>query len=131
MHHPVSHRLTDARWSLDASTVPDQANRDRVEFLTNVFVWYNQRMAELIAELKATEDFAGGNLLDHTVIPYVTEVAESTHTRFPIPALVFGGRALGMKGGQYLNLESERRPHNDLWLASGSPHRRYEQTASA
>ena len=30
--------------------------------------------------------------------------------------LVFGGKSLGMKGGQFLNFESNRRPQVDVWL---------------
>ena len=29
--------------------------------------------------------------------------------------MIFGGSALGMKGGQFQNLQS--RPHNDLWIS--------------
>ena len=31
--------------------------------------------------------------------------------------MIFGGRALGMQGGQYQNFESAQRPHNDVWLS--------------
>ena len=37
--------------------------------------------------------------------------------RSPLPTLLFGGRALGMQGGQYLNFEKGLRPHNDVWLS--------------
>ncbi len=30
--------------------------------------------------------------------------------------MIFGGKSLGMQGGQYVNLEAAKRPHNDLWL---------------
>jgi hypothetical protein len=54
-------------------------------------------------------------MLDYTVIPMVTEVAEAGHTRSPMPGLIFGGKALGMIGGQFQDF-SQNRSHNDLWL---------------
>jgi hypothetical protein len=78
--------------------------------------WYNTETAALLAELKAATDTYGGNLLDHTIVPHVTEVAEASHTRSPLPALIFGGRALGMRGGQFQNF-SQNRNHNALWVS--------------
>jgi len=45
----------------------------------------------------------------------MTEVAEASHTRSPLPALIFGGKALGMKGGQFQNLSNKN--HNCLWVS--------------
>ena len=55
-------------------------------------------------------------LSDHdAIIPFVTEVAESAHTRGPKPAMIFGGKALGMQGGQFQNFSSTR-PQQDLFV---------------
>jgi hypothetical protein len=115
MFHPLSHRITDRQWSLDATTVPatQEAN---VEFVTQCYIWYNKRMAQLLSQFKQATDAMGNSLLDYTIIPYVTEVAESAHSRSPMPAMIFGGKALGMLGGQWVDLESRPRSHNDLWL---------------
>ena len=78
-------------------------HQDVVNFLANVQTWYNQKMADILIDWKATTDVYGGNLLANTIIPYVTEVAETTHSWNPLPAFIFGGSALGMKGGQFLN----------------------------
>jgi hypothetical protein len=80
--------------------------------VVNAHVWYSRRMADILAEFKGATDAFGGNLLDHTVIPYVTEIANPSLARSPIPALVFGGRALGMQGGQF---QSVTGLHNNLW----------------
>jgi hypothetical protein len=80
--------------------------------IVNAHIWYSRRMADILAEFKNATDAFGGNLLDHTVIPYVTEMANPSFARSPIPALVFGGRALGMQGGQF---QSVTGLHNDLW----------------
>ena len=52
--------------------------------MANVQTWYNQKMADILTDWKATTDVYGGNLLANTIIPYVTEVAETNHTRSPL-----------------------------------------------
>jgi hypothetical protein len=81
--------------------------------LTNVQTWYNTQMAQILAGWKATTDVMGGNLFDNTIIPFVTEVAATGHEHTNMPAMLFGGKALGWKQGQYLAVN---RPLNDLWL---------------
>ena len=116
MHHPLSHRIGNRGEVMDGP--PNDAYRASViEFLVNIQTWYNAQTAAIINGFKNSTDVFGGNLLDHTIIPYVTEVAETTHSRSPIPAMIFGGKALGMKGGQFQNFEGRGRPHNDLWMS--------------
>jgi hypothetical protein len=108
MHHPVSHRIN----------TPTQinANNPDAEFLVNVEIWYNTQLAEFLNTLKVKDiqDPAGGTLLDNTVVPHVTEVCQTTHERNPMPLLIFGGKNLGFKGGQFLKFPG--RPYNDYWL---------------
>ncbi|HEY3500053.1 MAG TPA: hypothetical protein VGK73_35430, partial [Polyangiaceae bacterium] len=92
--------------------------------------WYNTETAALIAELKNATDALGGNLLDHTIIPHVTEVAEPSHTRSPLPALIFGGKALGMQGGQFQNL-SPLKNHNCLWVSIAQAYFRTDDPLAA
>ena len=52
--------------------------------MVNVNRWYFQKTADIINELRLQvdpQDPAGGSLLDNTVIPMITEVAEASHTR--------------------------------------------------
>lgn len=120
MHHPLSHDIGD-RNDVVSSRPTDARRASIVEFLANVQTWYNTRTAEIISQFKAAEDAFGGNLLDHTVIPYITEVAETTHAWSPMPALIFGGKALGMQGGQYVDLSQgggfNRPPLNAMWMS--------------
>jgi len=112
MHHPTSHIIgsfAESSTSLPAAGL----HQDVVNFLANVQTWYNQKMADILMDWKATTDVYGGNLLANTIIPYVTEVGETTHSWNPLPAYIFGGSALGMKGGQFLNAA---RPMNSFWL---------------
>jgi hypothetical protein len=113
MHHPTSHIINnsaESKGSLPAAGL----HQDVVNFLANVQTWYNQKTADILADWKNTTDIYGGNLLANTIVPYVTEVAETTHSYSPMPAFIFGGSALGMKGGQYIN--TNNRPLNDFWI---------------
>jgi hypothetical protein len=117
MHHPLSHRINGAgrAQTFDGpSSNPDV--QEVVEFLCNVHAWYNEKTAEIVNMFKNATDPFGGNMLDNTIIPYVTEVAEQAHSRSPKAALIFGGKALGMQGGKYVNFEGgQGRPHVDFW----------------
>lgn len=120
MHHPLSHDIGDAADVLNS--MPNDTRRASiVQFLANVQTWYNARTAEILVDLKNTEDAFGERLLDRTVVPYITEVAETTHRWSPMPALVFGGRALGMQGGQYVDLmgggPGASRGYNAMWMS--------------
>ena len=116
MHHPVSHRpafLGNAAGSDPSGLAGDDKNA--YEFLAAVQAWYNTRLAEMLVKFKKAQDVFGGTLLDHTVIPYVTEVAQSNHSRGPKPAFLFGGNKLGLKHGTFQNF-SQQRPQVDLFL---------------
>lgn len=108
MHHPVSHRIASPGQIT-------QSNAD-AEFLVNVEIWYNTRLAEFLNTLKVKDinDPAGGTLLDNMVVPHLTEVSETVHGYEPMPLLIFGGKNLGFKGGQFLKFTG--RPYNDYWL---------------
>jgi hypothetical protein len=112
MHHPLSHRIPSnqvtngPRPSTDAYLWDAMVNANR---------WYFQKTADIILEfLNQVDplDPMGGSLLDRTVIPMITEVAEATHSRSGHAALIFGGQKLGMIGGQYLSVNGI---HNQLW----------------
>jgi len=115
-HYPLALRIADSSLALGDS-LPDTQDGDILRCLANIETWYNQQHASLLAQLKSTQDFYGNSLLDHTVVPFLTEV--SNCTRFPrslLPGFVFGGKALGMQHGRFLDFESSPRHQNDLWL---------------
>jgi hypothetical protein len=117
MHHPLSHEVGRSADALTSQ--PTGRLGSVIEFLVNVQTWYNQKTAAILKSFKDTTDAFGGNLFDYTVFPYVTEVSQTTHfPRDPMPGIIFGGKALGMhpNGGQYINFETARRSHNDLWM---------------
>jgi hypothetical protein len=109
MHHPLSHKIVTSD-----TLVTGTGRRPEVQFLSNVQTWYNSQMATILSDWKKTTDVMGGNLLANTIIPFVTEVAATGHEHNPMPAIMFGGQALGFKQGTAMT--NLNRPLNDLWL---------------
>lgn len=113
MHHPLSHKVNgqDTFNQQGSGTTGEIA-----QFLANINAWYNARTAMVIKMFKDAVDPLGdgtAKMLDRTVIPYITEVAEQNHGRSPKAAFFFGGKALGMQTGKYVN--ANNRAHVDLW----------------
>lgn len=116
MHHPVSHAGSFLGGASDADPSGlAGADVDRYEFLANVQTWYNQRLADFLVKLKLADDGFGGNLLDTMVVPYVTEVGQSNHTRSGKPAYLFGGSKLGLRHGSFRRFQD--RAQVDLFLS--------------
>jgi hypothetical protein len=112
MHHPLSHQVAEATFF----NGPRPAEKAYIwDAMVNANRWYFQKTANIIDEFRRQIDPLapnGGSLLDNTVIPLITEVAEASHTREGHAALVFGGKRLGMQGGQYQSVSGI---HNRLW----------------
>jgi hypothetical protein len=113
MHHPLSHRVAEAAFF----NGPRPATNAYVwDAMVNANRWYFQKTADIINEFRGEVDPLdpnGGSLLDRTVIPMITEVAEAAHTRQGHAAIIFGGGRLGMQGGQYQGVSGI---HNQLWI---------------
>jgi hypothetical protein len=115
-HHPMTHAMINPAWAI--TTYPpasDTVHQGVVDFLANVHTWYNQKTADILVDFKNSQDVFGGNLLDNTIVPFVTDIATANMDWSYLPALIFGGRRLGMNGGQYLEL-APNRPQNDMWM---------------
>jgi hypothetical protein len=113
VHHPLSHRVVDASIYNGPRPATDAYVWDA---MVNVNRWYFQKTADIVREFLLEVDPLdpdGGSLLDRTVIPLITEVAEPAHTREGHAAVVFGGTQLGMQGGQYQGVSGI---HNQLWV---------------
>jgi hypothetical protein len=113
MHHPLSHQVIDTAFF----NGPRPAQNAHVwDAMVNVNRWYFEKTADILREFARQADPLdpmGGSLLDNTLIPMITEVAAASHTREGHAALVFGGRRLGMQGGQYRSVSGI---HNQLWV---------------
>jgi hypothetical protein len=116
MHHPVSHMNPFLSGAASQEPPTSGEAADIYGFLVNVQVWYNQLMAEILTNFKNATDAFGNSILDYTVTPYITEVAESNHSRGPKPGFLFGGGALGLRHGTFQNLQN--RPQVDLYLTA-------------
>ena len=113
-HHPVSHTLGDS----DILQTNASKRTDQCGYLINVDRFYSQNTAAFITGLSTATDVYGANLLDQSVIPYVSEVARATHGFNPMPILLFGGTGTGFKGGQVISFpESAKRSTTDMWLS--------------
>jgi hypothetical protein len=113
-HHPVSHTLGDP----DIFQTDPTKRIDQAGYLINVDRFYSQNTAAFIIALANTVDVYGANLLDQTIVPYVSEVARATHAFNPMPILLFGGAGTGFKGGQVMSFpESAKRSTTDMWLS--------------
>jgi hypothetical protein len=113
MHHPLSHKVTSTAFFNGARP---SSNAYIWDAMVNAQRWYFQKTADIINEFRKTidpQDPAGGSLLDNMVIPMVTEVAEANHSRDGHAAFIFGGKNLGMQGGQYKAVTGN---HNQFWL---------------
>jgi hypothetical protein len=120
MHGPMGARVTEP----DAFRVAPPSDADDlavIEYMANVHAWFNRKTAEILLEFKNATDAFGGKLLDHTVVPFFTEITDPTDSRSPLPALILGGRALGMQGGQFVHFEAPRN-WNDLLLTIAQPY---------
>ena len=116
MHHPMSHRINSQSFYNGPPQTGTSADASLYQFLVTINAWYNQKTADILTTFKNAKDGFGNSVLDYTVVPYLTEVGDPSHSRGPKPSLIFGGKALGMKGGQFLNFENNARPQVDVWL---------------
>jgi hypothetical protein len=98
-HHPVSHAVGSG--VPNSGTTPDALTVPQIRFLFNIQNWYFARHAENLKLWKDSIDGFGNSLLDSTVVPFVSEVADYTHNRNGMAALIIGGKKLGMQVGQY------------------------------
>jgi uncharacterized protein DUF1552 len=116
MHHPMSHRINSQSFFNGPPQTGTSPDASLYQFLVTINAWYNQKTADILTMFKNAKDSFGNSILDHTVVPYLTEVGDPSHSRGPKASLIFGGKALGMKGGQFLNFEANARPQVDVWL---------------
>jgi hypothetical protein len=112
-HHPVSHAVGNGNPS-EGST-PAGITTPQIRFLYNIQTWYWARHAENIKLWKSEIDAFGNSLLDNTIIPFVTEVATYQHDRRNMPAMIFGGKQLGMMVGQYKHGTNDQYSINSFW----------------
>jgi hypothetical protein len=75
--------------------------------------YYCGLTAKFINELAALKEADGSSLLDNTLVPFFSEVAQF-HEHNDIPFALFGGKKLGLQGGRALRYPG--RTPNDVWV---------------
>jgi hypothetical protein len=91
-------------------------NADRLENLTKINTYHVSLLAHFLDRLKATPD-GDGTLLDHSLVLYGSGMSNSNvHNHSPLPVLVAGGAAGGVKGGRHLKYP-ENTPMANLLLS--------------
>ena len=63
------------------------ADASLYQFLVSINAWYNQKTADILTMFKNAKDGFGNSVLDHTVVPYLTEVGDPSHSRGPKASL--------------------------------------------
>jgi hypothetical protein len=104
-HHEISHFWSDFN---DVGNGESKAGN----FL-KILEWHLQRLAALVAALKATPE-AGGSLLDSTAVLHGSEHSWA-HDKSDMPFLLFGRAGGAFKPGRYLQYGGV--PHNQLLVA--------------
>jgi hypothetical protein len=74
--------------------------------------WYCELTARFIGELAAIKEQDGSSLLDNTLVPLFSEVAQF-HEHNDVPFALLGGKKLGHTGGRCLRYPG--RTPNDVW----------------
>jgi hypothetical protein len=81
-----------------------------------------QKLADLIAALKAVPEADGGTLFDHTVILWCSQIGYGSHDLAELPWVVAGSAGGAFKTGRYVKLPANPKstrgqPHNDLFVS--------------
>ena len=98
--HPLSHHQNDPA---------------KLEKLTRIQNYHTQAFARFVKRLVETQD-GNGNLLDHSVILYGSNMSNSDmHNNDPLPSAVLGLANGKIKGGQHLHYPQDT-PHANLLL---------------
>jgi hypothetical protein len=96
-------------WSHDSS---DESKN----ILTGLYRWYAERFAALLDGMAMIPDGDGTSLLDNTMVLWGSEIGVGwTHDCTNIPFVVAGGRALGVRGGRYIQTTGR---HNRLLVSA-------------
>ena len=99
-HHPISHH---------------QNNPAKMEKCTRIQRHHLMLFGEYLEKLRNTPD-GDGSLLDHTVLLFGGGISNSDrHTHGPLPTLLLGGGAMGLKGGRHI-VFPEHTPLTNLQL---------------
>jgi hypothetical protein len=122
-HHHHEHESDPQRYYGETAAT---ANYEAEEFCILRHIGQARQVARLVQRLDEIPEAGGGTLLDHTIVLYVSELANGAHGGSWCPFLVFGGQGTGAyRTGRYLKYRQDYAGHpaaNYGWERSGTPH---------
>jgi hypothetical protein len=87
--HPLSHHAN---------------NKERIEKLVKIQRYHVERFAEFVDKLAKIPD-GENSLLDNSMLMYGSNMSNSDrHNNYPLPIMLVGGAAGGLRGGQHVTL---------------------------
>jgi hypothetical protein len=99
-HHSVSHH---------------ENNAEKIDTLTRIQTYHMRMFAYYLDKLRNTPD-GDGSLLDHSIILYGSNMSSSNlHNHFPLPTVLVGGAAGGLKGNRHMKY-ADHTPMTNLLL---------------
>jgi hypothetical protein len=92
-------------------------NPDRIKDYSKINRYHVQMLAYYLDKLKNTPD-GDGNLLDHSLVLYGTNMGDSNqHLHYDVPHILAGGAAGQLKGGRHLAFPSKTVTTGNLLLS--------------
>ena len=91
-HHDLSHH---------------QGEKDRIEKVAKIDLWYAQQFAKFLAKLQSIHDVDGNSLLHNSMIVYGSGNADGNrHTHSNLPVVLAGGGGGALSPSAYVNYKS-------------------------
>jgi hypothetical protein len=88
-----------------------------VDQLAAVDTYYSEQLAAFLLDLKNTLESDGSSMLDNTLVVFFSDVSiGNNHDWRRMPVIFFGGKSLGLKRGQWLDMHG--RYMNDIWAST-------------
>lgn len=115
-HHDMSHDASPE--DLPATATPAQVNaaKDVAAKLTAINKWYAQKIADLIALLKAAPE-GSGTVFDNCLLVWGNELSRgNTHGRKPLPFVLAGKCGGALRTGRFLTFPAKP-GHNQLLVS--------------
>ncbi len=110
------HAIAHAFQGVEGAGSAGLSRAEGIRLGVNVQRFYNAMIAETIQRLADTTDVDGSRMLDNTIVLHIKQMGEN-HNRRRLFWMVAGGRNLGVRGGRYVRLPSDRHYYNDLHVA--------------
>ena len=100
-HHTLSHK---------------QTTKEGYRDVMKIDLFYMQQFSYMLGKMASIKESDGSSLLDNTLMHYGPGLGDgATPQYFDIPAIIAGGKNLGIKHGHYIRCKEDT-PQANLWL---------------